>query len=143
MGKYDDIINLARPKSNRPPMPVADRAKIFMPFAALKGYEEAIEEKQKLTFPRIELSEEQKEVLDKKLHTLEEEMSLGNRPKITVRYYVVDDKVSRQEGRELGIYAELSGTVSKVDALFGTIRISDTVIALSDVQDITDELPEE
>lgn len=143
MGKYDDIINQERPKSDRPSMPVADRAKIFMPFAALKGYEEAIEEKQKLTSPRIELSEEQKEVLDKKLHTLESEMLLGNRPEITVRYYIVDAKVSMEEGCELGTYAELSGTVNKVDALFGTIRISDTVIALSDVQDITGELLEE
>lgn len=47
MGKYDDIINLERPKSNRIPMSREDRAKIFMPFSALKGYEEAIEEKQK------------------------------------------------------------------------------------------------
>ena len=37
MGKYDDIINMDRPKSNRPSMSRADRAKIFMPFAALKG----------------------------------------------------------------------------------------------------------
>lgn len=46
MGKYDDIIHLQRPASAYPSMPVADRAKIFMPFAALKGYEEAIEEAQ-------------------------------------------------------------------------------------------------
>jgi hypothetical protein len=58
MGKYDDIINLERPKSNRPSMSRADRAKIFMPFAALKGYDEAIEEKQKLIKEKMELSED-------------------------------------------------------------------------------------
>lgn len=44
MGKYDDIIGLKRPVSNRSNMDVSDRAKIFMPFAALKGYDEAIGE---------------------------------------------------------------------------------------------------
>ena len=44
MGNYDDIIGWERPVSNRPRMDVSDRAKIFMPFAALKGYDEAIDE---------------------------------------------------------------------------------------------------
>ena len=54
MGRYDDIINMSRPKSCRRPMEVADRAKIFMPFAALKGYEEAIWEQQKLMIESAE-----------------------------------------------------------------------------------------
>ena len=32
---------------NRPKMSPADRAKQFMPFAALKGYEEALREKER------------------------------------------------------------------------------------------------
>lgn len=48
---YDDIIGLEYPlkqhdKIKHPPMPIADRAKIFSPFAALKGYEEAIHQKE-------------------------------------------------------------------------------------------------
>ena len=35
---YQDIINLSRPKSKRPKMPIKDRAKIFSPFAALKKH---------------------------------------------------------------------------------------------------------
>lgn len=54
MGRYDDILNMGRPKSHREPMEVASRAKIFMPFAALKGYEEALEEQQKLVVARAE-----------------------------------------------------------------------------------------
>lgn len=41
---YNDIIDhewLGSP--NRPRMPLASRAKIFMPFAALRGFEELIE----------------------------------------------------------------------------------------------------
>lgn len=54
MGRYDDILNMSRPKSHRAPMEVAGRAKIFMPFAALKGYEAAIEEQQKLVVARAD-----------------------------------------------------------------------------------------
>ena len=41
--KYDDIINLSRPKSKYPKATMEQRAGQFMPFAALKGYEEGIE----------------------------------------------------------------------------------------------------
>lgn len=55
MGNYDDIIKLNRPESNRPKMDIADRAKIFMPFAALKGYEEAIDNVNKRVYSKDEL----------------------------------------------------------------------------------------
>ncbi len=54
MGKYDDIIHMERPKSARPTMPVEDRAKIFMPFAALRGYEDAIESSRKQVEQQVE-----------------------------------------------------------------------------------------
>ncbi len=45
MGKYDDIINLERPISkNHMPMPMENRAAQFAPFAALTGYEEAVDD---------------------------------------------------------------------------------------------------
>ena len=45
---YDDIINLPHHVSAvHPHMPITDRAAQFSPFAALKGYEDAIEEKQR------------------------------------------------------------------------------------------------
>ena len=42
--RYDDIIHLDRPISNRAPMALIDRAAQFMPFAALTGYESVIQE---------------------------------------------------------------------------------------------------
>ena len=45
--KYGDILNL-------PPMPIADRAAQFAPFAALTGYKEAIEETERLAEKKIE-----------------------------------------------------------------------------------------
>ena len=48
--KYDDIIHLPHHQSaERPHMPLHDRAAQFAPFAALSGYEEAIEETVALT----------------------------------------------------------------------------------------------
>ena len=42
MSGYDDILGLSRPRSRRPPMPMADRAAQFAPFAALSGHEAAV-----------------------------------------------------------------------------------------------------
>lgn len=44
MENYMDILNMAWPRETiRPKMKLKDRAKIFLPFAALKGYEESLE----------------------------------------------------------------------------------------------------
>jgi len=52
---YDDIINIDwKGFCGREKMPVAQRAKIFLPFAALKGYEEALEEKRILSVKEAE-----------------------------------------------------------------------------------------
>ena len=53
--------------ANRPKMSREDRAKQFMPFAALKGYPEALRRKEKVVVPRAEVSEEYAEALDRKL----------------------------------------------------------------------------
>ena len=53
--KYGDILN--RPphvSESHPPMPIADRAAQFAPFAALTGYKEAIEETERLAEKKIE-----------------------------------------------------------------------------------------
>lgn len=45
---YKDIINLERPRPMfREQMKLENRAKIFLPFAALKGFEEEIEKRKK------------------------------------------------------------------------------------------------
>ena len=42
---YEDLLDLERPTfPNHPPMPVKDRAAQFQPFAALDGFEAAIEQ---------------------------------------------------------------------------------------------------
>lgn len=53
-----------------PKMDRANRAKQFMPFDALKGFREALEEKERIVEPKRELSEEQKEEPDFKLRQI-------------------------------------------------------------------------
>ena len=53
--KYGDILNLPHHVSEtHPPMPIADRAAQFAPFAALTGYKEAIEETERMVEEKIE-----------------------------------------------------------------------------------------
>ncbi len=53
-GKYDDIINLSRPKSLRPAMPLRDRAAQFAPFAALTGYDASVQNAARAMAARVE-----------------------------------------------------------------------------------------
>ena len=60
--RYDDIRHLTRPQYPEfPPMPLSDRAVQFSPFAALTGYEDAVEETVRLTESRFEMTEEKKQ----------------------------------------------------------------------------------
>ena len=73
MGKYDDIINLPHPTSQkRPRMSVQDRAAQFSLFAALTGYDAAIRETARLTEERIELNEYEQAVLDQRIIMLQD-----------------------------------------------------------------------
>jgi len=53
--KYDDIIGLPHPTSKKHPrMAAIDRAAQFSPFAALTGYEKALEETKENAIERVE-----------------------------------------------------------------------------------------
>ena len=136
MGKYDDMINMPRPISAKPHMPVADRAKIFQPFAALKGHEELIRERQKLTVEPKLLTEQRREELDAIVGRLVRELEKGNRPEVSVVHFMEDGKVSEEGGTKLGNYVETIGAVRKIDGLEQMLRIGEQEIAIEDVWDI-------
>lgn len=61
-GKYDDIIDMPAPVSEyHPHMSMINRAAQFAPFAALTGYEEAIEETAKQVLTEAERENEEEE----------------------------------------------------------------------------------
>ena len=134
MEKYEDIIHLPHHvSSKRPQMPMIDRAAQFSPFAALTGYDDAISETGRLTDKKIDLSEEEKEVLDRKQQFLLEK--LDKRPALTVIYFVSDAKKSG------GAYVTKSGNLKKIDAIERWMQLMDgTKIPLDDVADIESEL---
>lgn len=106
--RYDDIIHLPHHVSTaHPPMPAADRAAQFSPFAALAGHEAAILETARLTDERAELDENAKAVLDEKLRMIQE--MLPAHPEITVTYFQPDAKKSG------GAYVSVTGRVKKLD----------------------------
>lgn len=131
---YEDIINLPHHvSSKRPQMPMLDRAAQFSPFAALTGYDDAIHETGRLTDEKIDLSEEEKEALDRKQQILMER--LGDHPALTVTYFVPDAKKSG------GAYVTKSGNLKKIDEFERLMMLMDgTKIPLDNVADIESEL---
>ena len=127
---YDDIIRLPHHVSqNHPQMPLRDRAAQFAPFAALTGYESAVEETARLTSERRELDPQEAEELNRRLSELA--ARLPERPEVTVEYFVPDD---RKAG---GAYVTVTGRVRHVSVPEKTLVMEDgTVIALDDVVSI-------
>ena len=95
-----------------------ERAKQFMPFAALKGHMEALRLREKIVVPRKELSEEYKEALDFKLRQVK------RNDIITVVYFC------------RGEYLRLTGMVSKIDNTARILRIVNTKISFEDLYEI-------
>lgn len=134
MGAYDDIINLPHPTSaNHPRMPMSDRAAQFSPFAALVGHGAAIAETARLTDRKIELAEDGKAVLDKKLRLLLETGGEG-----VFTYFLPD---GRKDG---GAYVAAAGRVKRIDPLEGRVILADgDIIRLDDILDIEVQVPPE
>lgn len=100
-------------------MPIEDRAKQFMPFAALKGLPDALAAKEKITVPKAELSEEMAEELDHRMH----ELSKGKIA--TVVYFHKDE------------YIKITGMVARIDETSRLLQIVNTKIPFDDILEIT------
>ncbi len=118
MGRYDDIIHLARPVSKtHPPMPRAERAAQFSSFAALSGYEEAVAESARLTEGRRELGRDALEALDGTLRAIAAQ--IADTPEAEIRYFVPDGKKAG------GRYETVRGRVKKIDELAALLLLTD------------------
>lgn len=96
----------------------ADRAKLFLPFDALKGFREALAEKERIVVPKTELSEDRKEELDRLLH----QMKPGDI--ITVVYFHNEE------------YVQLTGMLSRISLSGRTLSIVQTRISFADIYSI-------
>lgn len=132
-GKYDDIIHLPHPTSNKHPrMSIRDRAAMFSPFAALSGHGAAIAETARLTDQRMELDEDTKAELDQRQAVLLEHIE--EQPEITVTWFQPD---GRKDG---GAYLTVTGRLKKIDEAARTLILLDgTSIPLEDVVGLESE----
>lgn len=95
-----------------------ERAKQFMPFAALKGYEDALRRKEKVTVPKAQLCPERQEELDRILRQIQ------RNDMVTAVYF--------QEGE----YVRLTGMVSRIDGTARILKIVDTKIDFEDLYEV-------
>ena len=106
---YEDIIHMEHPVSSRhTPMPAINRAAQFAPFAALTGYNEAIEETARQVDTRIVLTESEMAVLDEKLREIDKYTS-DERTEVVITWFRPDEQ------KEGGTYIRTKGIVRKID----------------------------
>lgn len=112
--KYADIINLNRPASSRPKMDLTQRAKIFSPYDALRGFDEAIDSANQKSgrVQKVLLSEEEKKLLSDRLLRIRKGMM------VTIQYFDADP-----DG--LGTCKTANGAVTKLDPVRKTIEIQE------------------
>ena len=142
-GAYDEF-SLRHPK-----MRLSQRAKIFSPFSALKGFEEAIDEKLQRYVCRRELNEEEQRRLDSTLALLYEKtknlrVARENRVRATAVYYLPCQDENHEAYGLRGSYETVSGVVWRVDpVLRRSIRIGDQEIEFADLAQLRLEESEE
>lgn len=108
MNNYNDIIDLEHPTSKKHKrMSREARAAQFAPFAALTGYEDNIKETSRLTEEKIILDDEEKEILNAKLITIEE--NINNNPLIEITHFIPDIK------KKGGKYEKNNVHIKKID----------------------------
>ena len=129
MSRYEDILHLPRPAPAVEPAPW-QRGAQFSPFAALTGFDAAIEESGRMTEEKIELDEGGKELLDQQMHSVLER--LEEKPRVSILWFSYDD---RKAG---GAYVRTTGHVQKMDACNGKLLLAEgQVIPLAEIYAIT------
>ena len=105
-------------------MSIHDRAAQFSAFAALTGHKAAIQETERLVDKKIELDENEIQLLNEKLAMVYE--SLDQHPEVEVTYFVKD---SRKDG---GKYVTVEGGVKKIDVYHQLLIFEDGTEVLVD-----------
>ena len=124
---YSDVLRLGRPRHEKwddfwikhPPMPASRWAKIFSPFDALDGFDEAIQSKNAVYEPKRNLGEDEQTALDWKLSVLHNltwnlRMARTNHIVVTVTYYAPCSDRHHGAYRTAGQYVAATGIVLKV-----------------------------
>ena len=131
MADYEDMLDLPHHVSGtRRRMSPLERAAQFSPFAALTGYEDILEETDRLTVPRPELTEEEKERIGEKIAGLAERIDRKKEryPALSLTYFEQDE---RKQG---GSLVQKTGCLTKVDRESGCLIFADkSAVFMADV----------
>ena len=126
---YGDMIHLSRPISRHPKMSVENRAKLFTPFSALRGFDIEIltKEQDRLLVSRVTLGTDQQELIRRRLNDLRS----GQR--VTVTHFAL---VKELESIPLGEYVTQTGQVRRVDDFYQVLVLDSGVVAFEDIREL-------
>ena len=146
---YSDILGANRPvhqddafSRRHPKMPRLNRAKLFAPFAALSGFDEAVRSKEVPYEPRHIPDAGEARALDAALRALYRATRTGalarqNRVRVRVEYFVVCADARHDACGRLGLYRVETGVARKVDPVGRVLLIGDKAIPFADIRAIT------
>lgn len=129
--KYNEILyeEYSGSKNHRKMLNSA-RAAQFMPFAALTGYSEAIQDASITTDQKKDLTEQEKTKLDYKL---QEMLKMNEKPVIKIKYFQKDEKKTG------GIYITETLKIKKIDEIKRILYFENhACICLDDIIEIGD-----
>lgn len=129
MNDYSDILNKERPAPIQPPMALENRASIFAPFAALRGFDIEIltKEQDRELEPRAILSSDMLQQIEWELETL----APGDT--VTVEKFLPQKQIG---GQELGQYVTMHGRVVKVSPEDMQLILDSGVVPFQNIRDI-------
>ncbi len=102
----------------RSPMPIAERAKQFLPFAAVRGLEDALARKEKIPVARIDMTEERAAKLSETMHQIVKGST------VTITYFYDEE------------YIRMTGRVVRADDVYQQLQIAETTINFDDILEI-------
>ena len=134
--KFDDFYR------KHPFMDVGKRAKIFAPFAALRGFEGCILDKEVQYQPKIILDEEVKDEIAQQLEvlhglTINSRIARKNHVVVSVTYFIPCSDKNHEAYGYYGQYVTVTGVCKKVDdTITHTITVGGLVISLDNIYKI-------
>ena len=127
MRNYEDILHLHRPESAHPRMRRQERAKQFMPFAALTGLGAVVHEKDRVLEPPVIKTEYSRQLLDEKLRRIQK----GDT--VTVLYFIPR---KQEEQAVLGEYVTVTGRVVRLDGYERVLELENGTVPLEDIAEL-------
>ena len=128
--KYKEIINLPHHESEeRKHMSLYDRAAQFAPFAALTGFDDDVEETERVTESRAEMAEDRSVRMDEMLNYFL--LKIREQPEIVLTVFEEDTKKAG------GSYREIKGRLKRFDEYEKKLYLTDgTAVSVNSITGI-------